>query len=150
MCGEISDGSPVRTLIRSAYELEKAGSIGRAIERARQAIEQADCPDDQAAARVCLSYLLNHMGRFDEALALAEEAAGLEVGDARIRTGALMTRGICLTEFGRLEETEESLLEAMDLAREHGNRKALQKCLHVLSAGVYIPRGQFDLARASD
>ncbi|RLE19958.1 MAG: hypothetical protein DRJ65_19250 [Acidobacteria bacterium] len=140
-------------LIRKGYRLELSGDIGGAVDSARRALDLAtseNSASEKAAALVCLSYLFNHMGRYEEALNLAEQAVEFDGDNPRIRVDALMTHGICLSDLGRLEQTEKSLLRAMDLAREQGYKKALQKCLHVLSAGVYIPRGQFDLAIAAD
>ncbi len=140
-------------LIQQGYRLERSGDIGGAIESARRALEYASREEgacERAAALTCLSYLFNHMGKFEEALEFAGQAIALEPEDPKTRANALMTHGICLSDLGRLEQTENSLLLSMDLAREYGFRMALQKCLHVLSAGVYIPRGQFDLAIAAD
>lgn len=141
----------IRDLIRRASALEKAGEMAKALEIARRAFEAASGePALQASAGSCLAYLHNHLGRFDEALIWAQRAVDLVSEDRPTRAEALLIRGICLSDLGELETTEASLLEAMELARESGARHTLQHCLHVLSAGVYIPRGNFELALAAD
>ncbi len=143
----------VAALIRESYELERGGDVGSAVAGARHALDLAvrcDYQKERSAALVCLAYLCDHMGKFEQALVLVEEAVGLSGSFPRVHIDALLTRGICLSDIGDLDRTEDSLLKAMELAREEGYRKALQKCLHVLSAGVYIPRGQFELALAAD
>ncbi|RLE27109.1 MAG: hypothetical protein DRJ61_01100 [Acidobacteria bacterium] len=143
----------VAALIQESYELERSGDVGSAVAEARQALDLAvryDYQRERSAALVCLAYLYNHMGKFEQALELAEEAVGLSASFPRVHVDALMTRGVCLSDIGDLDRTEDSLLKAMELAREEGYREALQKCLHVLSAGVYIPRGSFELAVAAD
>ena len=143
----------IHKLIQESFESERSGDIGAAIQTARDAFEQADSHGgdrERAAALACLAYLYNHIGKFDEALKLAEDAVGLSGDDPKVQVDALTTQGICLSDLGRLAQTEQRLLAAMELAREQGYLKAIQKCLHVLSAGVYLPRGQFELAIAAD
>lgn len=138
-------------MVRQAAELEKAGDMPGALALARRALEEsADTPALRAAVSSCLAYIHNHLGKFEEALRWADNAVEDAIGDAPARAEALLIRGICLSDLGRLDETEASLRESMTLARESGARRTLQRCLHILSSGVYILKGEFDLALASD
>lgn len=141
----------IRELIHQASALEKSGDMAQALALARRAFEEAAGSDVlQASASSCCAYLQNHLGNFDEALDWAQRAVDLAVEDPATRAEALLTRGLCLSDLGRWKETDSSLQEAMALARESGSHHTLQRCLHVLSAGVYIPRGDFELALAAD
>ena len=142
-----------RLLIEDASALEAAGDIAGALRKAREALTlcSSDANErERSAALSCLAYLLNHMGRFEDALQKAGEAVECAPSRSSEYVDALLSRGICLSDLGRLEETEHSLIEAMELARELGRKDALQRGLHVLSAGVYLPRGDFERARAND
>jgi DNA-binding SARP family transcriptional activator/tetratricopeptide (TPR) repeat protein len=58
--------------------------------------------------------------------------------------------GNCAAETSSLGEAEALYRSAADLARETGYPRGLMAALHGLAAGVYLPRGQFDLALAAD
>ncbi|MGC8874747.1 MAG: hypothetical protein ACP5SI_09935 [Chloroflexia bacterium] len=63
---------------------------------------------------------------------------------------AWQTLGNCAAETGALREVESGYRRAADLAREIGYSWGQVAALHGLAAGIYLPRGQFDLAPAAD
>lgn len=81
---------------------------------------------------------------------MAQEALDHTTPDSRSRADALRILGSCAHEAGDLAAAEEFYHSAIDIARQNGFHNALQSCLHSLSACVYIPRGQFELALAAD
>ena len=148
-----TDDESIRKLISDAYALERDGDVGAAVRTAREAVDLSETSGleaDRSAALTCMAYLYDHLGRFDEALELCDRAVELSPERNELRVEALLTRGICLSDLGRTAATEESLLEALDIARELGLKKAIQRGLHLLSSCVYLLRGRFDLAIASD
>ncbi|MCX7670112.1 MAG: hypothetical protein N2439_08570 [Anaerolineae bacterium] len=58
--------------------------------------------------------------------------------------------GMCATETDAVAESEGYYRQAVALARTLGDPLLLLRALHNLAAGVYLPRGQFDLALAAD
>jgi DNA-binding SARP family transcriptional activator len=74
----------------------------------------------------------------------------LAARDAPSRADAFQVLANCATEIGSLAEAEAHYRSAADLAREIGYHRAQAAALHGLAAGVYLPRGQFDLALAAD
>ncbi len=149
----MSSPPSIAALIEESYALEGAGDLGAALQRARQALEDAHAGGDVSlgvAARVCLAHIHYHLGHYDQAMVQAETALAHAAPDAPEQPEALRILGNCAHEMGDLGLAEALYHQAIDLARQLGNRRALQTCLHSLSACVYIPRGQFELALAAD
>ena len=143
----------ITALTQKSYALEQAGEIGAALQLARQALERARAagmPAELAAALVCTAHSLHHLGHYGEARDLAEEALTHAAPISRTRADALRILGSCAHETGNLEAAERFYHLSIDVARQLGYHRALQSCLHSLSACVYIPRGQFELALAAD
>jgi len=143
----------IAELIEESYALEGAGDLGAALQRAQQALADAHAAGDVAlavAARVCLALIQYHLGHYDQARVQAETALAHATHDAPEQAAALGILGNCAHEMGDLVLAEAFYRQAIDLARQLGNHRALQTCLHSLSACVYIPRGQFELALAAD
>jgi len=144
---------PVANLIEESYALERAGDIGAALQRARQTLDAAlEAADAQAmaAAQVCVAYCELRLGHFDRARTMATEALQYAGPQTRSRADAWRILGDCAHEAGDLATAESYYQQAIDLGRQLGSSYVLHRCLHSLSACVYIPRGQFDLALATD
>jgi DNA-binding SARP family transcriptional activator len=143
----------VADLIEESYALERAGDIGAALQRAGQALEQALYAAEAqaiAAAQVCVAYCELRLGHYDRARTLAQEALSQAGPQARARADAWRILGDCAHEAGDLPSAETFYQQAIDLGRQLGSPYILHRCLHSLSACVYIPRGQFELALAAD
>ncbi|MBN1811380.1 MAG: tetratricopeptide repeat protein, partial [Anaerolineae bacterium] len=145
--------SLIAGIIEESYALKRSGDIGAALRRAREALEKARAFDEDesiAAALVCIARILYYLGHYDEAQCRAEEAL-LHAGfQAHARADALRLLGDCAHEAGDLTTAESYYRRAIDLSRQLGYTYSLHRCLHSLAACIYIPRGQFDLALASD
>ncbi|MEA3334856.1 MAG: tetratricopeptide repeat protein [Chloroflexota bacterium] len=143
----------VSALIEESYALERTGQIGPALRRARKALEEAHvsgADEEVAAALTGVAHCQHHLGHYEQACALAEQALAHTSPDSRARVDALRILGSCAHESGDLTTAEQFFHCAIDIARELGHYHALQSCLHSLAACVYIPRGQFELAQAAD
>ncbi len=90
------------------------------------------------------------LGHYEQARTLAEQALTHTDPDAPSRADALLVLGNCATETNDLAAGEDFYRRAIDLSQQLGYYRALFRGLHDMSAGVYIPRGQFDLALAAD
>ena len=134
-----------------AYERSEA--IPAALQRAGKALETARAlgePEALAAALVSVARLRFRLGQYDTAEALAGEAVSLAAPDAPALAAAYQVLANCAAETGRLVEAEAYYRSAADLAREIGYHWAQAAAMHGLAAGVYLPRGRFDLALAAD
>ncbi len=149
----MNPNAAIAAMIEESYALERSGDVGAALRTAREALGEAERGGDPATiavAMVCVAYILDHLGHYDQAQALAEEALTHAAPDARSRADALRILGDCAHEAGDLATAEGFYLQAVDLGRQLSYRYVVHRCLHSLSACVYIPRGQFDLALAAD
>ncbi len=149
----MSESQSVAMLIEESLALERAGELAAALQKARQAVELAKYsgdPASQAAALNCEGYIYFRGGEFAAARRLAEEALKLAPPESIILTDILLLLGICATETDDLAGGEIYYRRAINLARLQGYDRALTRSLHNLSAGIYTPHGQFDLAIASD
>jgi DNA-binding SARP family transcriptional activator/Tfp pilus assembly protein PilF len=151
------ESQPVASLIEESYALERAGNIGAALQRAGLALEKARHAAEAAAntgaiaaAQVCVAYCELRLGHYDRARIMAEEALVHASPQARARADAWRILGDCAHEAGNLAAAETFYQQAIDLGRQLGSAYVLHRCLHSLSACVYIPRGQFELALAAD
>jgi DNA-binding SARP family transcriptional activator len=143
----------VANLIEESYALERAGDIGAALQKAGQALDKAlDAAEAEAiaAAQACVAFCELRLGHYDRARTVAEEALSHAGPQARPRADALRILGDCAHEAGDLVTAETFYQQAIDLGRQLGSPYVLHRCLHSLSACVYIPRGQFELALAAD
>lgn len=143
----------VFTLVEQSRELERAGQMSAALERARAALEHARATNDalgMATALNCLAFLHFRLGHYGQARDLAEQALTHAPSQSPAYADALLMLGMCATETNDLTAGEEFYHRAIDLSRQLGYDRALVRGLHNLAAGVYTPRGQFDLALAAD
>ncbi len=143
----------VTELIDQSYALGRAGQIGAAFQRAQEALTVARAdgePDAIAAALLCLAMVQFRLGHYADALQLGEEALTHTSTAAPRHVEALLMLGMCATETSDLDAGEDFYRRALDLSRQFDHVSLLQRSLVNLAAGVYIPRGQFDLALAAD
>jgi DNA-binding SARP family transcriptional activator len=150
----VSDLPPaIAELIEESLALERSGNIGAALRRARETLDKAtalDEPEAIAAALTCVAFLQFRTGSYAEAQSLAEQALTHAPPDVPARADALLVLGMCATETHDLTVGEDYYRRAIHLSRQLGYDRALLRGLHNLSAGIYMPRGQFELSLAAD
>jgi len=143
----------VTELIDQSFVLERAGDVSAAFQQAKQALAQAqliDQPLTVAAAQNCLATLHFRTGHHTEAQGYAKQALDTAPGDSPSCADALIILGNCAAETHSLIEAEAFFHRAANLSRLIGYPLAQLRSLHGLGQGVYLPRGQFDLALASE
>lgn len=149
----MGETASITQLIEESQTLERSGDIADAVRRASLALDRARSdgePAAIAAALNCAAFLQFRLGHFERARAMAEEGACQAPADALARADAFLLLGMCATETSDLRAGEDFYLRAIDLGRELGYPRALLRGLHNLAAGVYMPRGQFELALAAN
>jgi DNA-binding SARP family transcriptional activator len=145
--------SSIAELIDESRALERSGDIGAAFQRAQQAVSLAQASGESeaiAAALNCVATAQFRLGHYEQARALADQALAHAASDSPARARALLLKGSCAGETNSLDEAEAFLYQAADLSRQIGHHTVRAAALHNLSAAVYLPRGQFDLALAAD
>jgi tetratricopeptide (TPR) repeat protein len=111
------DGGSATIGIRAALVGLHAGAADRAEPPLRAALESATRAPDRGAVLACLAYVLTDLGRIDEALAAAEEAASLADEDdvvAQVTWRAANAR--CLAARGRHRDARALVRLALRLA----------------------------------
>ncbi len=144
---------PIQALIAKSQELERAGDVGGAFQSAREALERARSENDSeiiAPALVRMAYVEYRLGHYDQARALAKEALTHASTGAPVCADAWLIQGNCAAETVSLTDAEAFYHRAADLSRETGYALVRMRALHCLGQGVYMPRGQFDLALAAN
>ncbi|MEW5988068.1 MAG: BTAD domain-containing putative transcriptional regulator [Chloroflexota bacterium] len=139
--------------IGRCYALERRGEVGLALRQAGEALALAETlaePEAMAAALVCLATVRFRLGHYEEACALAEQALVHAASFSAACADALLIRGNCAAETYSLTDAEVYYHRAAELGREGGFDRIRMRALHGLSQGVYMPRGQFELALAAD
>lgn len=132
---------------------EQSEAIPATLQRAGLALEAARSKGDPATlaeALVRVARLRFRLGQYDAAETLASEAVVLAALDAPALAVAYQVLANCAAETDSLSEAEAYYRSAADLAREIGYHWAQVAAMHGLAAGVYLPRGRFDLALAAD
>jgi DNA-binding SARP family transcriptional activator len=143
----------ISDLIAESLTQERSGNIGVAFQRAQEALEEAKAseqPEAVAAALACVAHIQFRVGQYDEARILAEEALTHTASESRARADALLLLGLCAAETDDPAAAEDFYHRAIELSRKLAYYRALLRSLHNLSAGVYVPRGQFELSIAAD
>lgn len=143
----------IARLVDESYALELSGDVAAALQRARQAVEMAETLEDptaKATALVALAFVHFRQGRYDTAISLAIKALDWASAETTARADALLVLGMCATETDDLVAGEEYYRCVIDLGRQLGYHRVVIRALHNLSAGVYMPRGQFALSLAND
>jgi DNA-binding SARP family transcriptional activator len=131
--------------------LERSGSLTSAQRLADEALASAGndfCA--RAAALVSLARLSFRRGDYSAACAQAHEAITLAPADEATCAEATWLMGACRLETDDMLGGERLLRFATCLARRIPLPRLLCQCLHSLASGVYMPRGEFDLALAAD
>ncbi|MBC7227392.1 MAG: hypothetical protein H5T61_09170 [Thermoflexales bacterium] len=145
--------SSVVSLVEESLALERAGDVAAALRKANAALREArqrDAPEVTAQALLALAHIRFQLGQYQVAGELATEALALAPLDSPYRAEALLRLGVCAAANFSLDEAETLLLQAADLSREVGCVQIRFRALHSLAAGIYIARGQFDLALAAE
>lgn len=145
--------SSVVSLIEESLALERAGDIAAALRKANTVLREArqmNVPEVTAQALLALAHIRFQLGQYQAARELAAEALPLVPPDSPSRAEALFRLGVCAAVDFSLGEAETLLLQAADLSREVGCVRTRFRALHSLAAGIYIARGQFDLALAAE
>jgi DNA-binding SARP family transcriptional activator/Tfp pilus assembly protein PilF len=153
MTDEAGSANEVAKLIEESRRLERVGEVAAAIRLAKQAFQLAESRQDsenQAAANVALAYAYMRLGMYPETRALCKKVLELSTIDSPARVDALLHLGTCAAETDDMAGAEDYYRQAIDLSRQIGYDRALIRGLHDLSAGVYMPRGQFALSLAAD
>ena len=157
------------------YELEallaesqahiNAGDISAGLRKSRLAFDLAkNRLQLNLAAAALLAQAKAHfrLGHYSETADLAHQAvqqteAGadtetVESADQRnsIRAQACLLLGQCAAETDDLPMSENYLHQTIELCRMSGEVDLLIHGLHSMSAGIYMPRGQYALALAAD
>lgn len=133
--------------------LERSGDIAAALRAARRALDLARSLHDtpgEAAARVAMADCRFRLGQYRAAEADARAALALAPADSPACVEALLRLASCVVQRGALAEAETTSRRAADIARAIGHQALLARALHSLAAGIYLTRGQFDLALAAD
>ena len=145
--------STISSLIGQSQASSRAGHVGAAFRMAQQALDLAQEEEDRAAlanATGHLAYLHFRLGRYQSSQVLAGDALAYAAADSAVRVDALLLLGLNAAETDDPDAAEGYYHQAIDLARQQDYAEALIRGLHNLAAGVYIPRGRFDLALAVD
>lgn len=143
----------VHDLVLASQNFERAGNIPAALQNAQRALQVArelNHPQSIAEALVCLAKVRFRLGTYATAAALSEEARSLAQADSTVMVDAWQVAANCAAETDSLEKAEACYMKAADLARELGYSRGRYAALHGIAAGVYLPRGQFDLALAAE
>lgn len=111
---------------------------------------QTGPPAVLAEALIALARLRYRLGQYKMAQALADEVLALTDARSPLRADAWQVLANCAVDTGLLTLAESYYRLAADLARETGYHRGQVAALHGLAAGVYFPRGHFDLALAAD
>lgn len=146
-----------RSLIQLALQCEQTGDIAGALRLARRALQAArsrGLPLECALALNAVARYRFRLGQYAEARALAQEALDLtdplQEEPAAAHAEALLLLGMCALETNSLAECEAYYRRAANLAREIGHALLFQRAMHNLGSGVYLTRGQFELAITVD
>lgn len=133
--------------------LERSGDIAAALRAAHCALDLARTLHDtpgEAAAYVAITDCCFSLGQYRAAEADAQAALALAQVDSPTYIEALLRLASCLAQRGALAEAEIALRQAADIARTIGHHALFARALHTLAAGIYLTRGQFELALAAD
>lgn len=142
--------NPVKNLLDESVELENKGEFGQAINLVQQAVtylENTHSSDqDKAIALIRLGRLEFRLGHYRRAHKITDE--GLKIAHLKSEAAieGMITNAVVMAETDDLAGAEKELTQVVELCRELGLDKILYRALHDLAVGVYMPRGQFELA----
>lgn len=143
----------VAQLLDTSLASERAGEIGAALQCAQAALEQARAEGNSETVATALNRVAQvyfRLGHYEQARTLAQQSLTHTLSHSSARAEALLILGNCAAETNALAEAESLYHHAADLSRAIGCHRVRARALHGLGQGVYMPRGQFDLALAAD
>ncbi|MBP7686472.1 MAG: hypothetical protein KA765_01120 [Thermoflexales bacterium] len=149
----MTTANSITDLIDQSFVLERAGEVSAAFQQAKHALAQAQTLSETpiiAAAQNCLATLHFRTGHHAAAQDYARQTLNLAATDSTAYADALIILGNCAAETHSLIEAEAFFHRAANLSRLIGYPLAQLRSLHGLGQGVYLPRGQFDLALAAE
>jgi len=149
----VDTSTTIAELIDQSFVLERAGDISAAFQHAKRVLEQAQAAgqrDNVIAAQNCLATLHFRTGHYAEAQEYASQILKTVISESTDYADALIMLGNCAAETHSLLEAEAFFHRAGNLSRLIGYPLAQLRSLHGLGQGVYLPRGQFDLALAAE
>lgn len=152
----MSTSDEIVRLIDEALAVEcTSADIAASLRLARRAQALADesgQPTAMAAARVAVARYRFRLGQYAQARGLAQQALDLTTppddGNSIVHADAMLMVGMCASETAPLDDAEQILLQASDLAREIGHPVLRLRTLQNL-ADLYGLRGRFSLALAA-
>jgi DNA-binding SARP family transcriptional activator len=133
-----------------AYEpTEEIAAVLQQAELALASARGLGDPAAIAAALVGVARLRFRLGQYEAARGLGREALSTAAPHSPAAVDAWQVLGNCAAETSSLAEAESCYRAAGELARELGYHRGRAAALHGLAAGVYLPRGQFELVLAA-
>ncbi len=139
-------------LINECLAREQTADIPGALRWAQDELEAARTTGQTAAiaaALVAVGRLRFRLGQYAMAQAAATEALSLAPTRSPICADAWQVLANCAADTESPAQAEAYYRLAADVARETDHPRACVAALHGLAAGVYFPRGQFELALAA-
>lgn len=139
--------------LAESQKQERAGNLSEAIVLARQALVlSSESGDNESAgqALVACAQAYFRLGNYSECENLVHQALERVGEESQVRVDGLRILGVSALETNRMNEGEDYLRTSIALSRQLGSDHQLARSLHNLSAGVYMPRGQFDLSLQAD
>jgi len=141
---------PLSVLYDESSELEYKGEYSQAISRIQQAqefVSENHLPvSEQARAMIRIGWLEFLMGHYAQAYAITEKGLKLAEPKSVNTYDGLVNIAAIKAETSDLAGAEQYYTQAIELCRELGTEDILWRGLHGVAVGVYLPRGQFDLA----
>jgi DNA-binding SARP family transcriptional activator len=143
----------VKNLIQESRRFEGVGELTAAIRQAKQAMRLAISLADlegESDAMIALAHAYLRLGSYSDAHHLCEQVLKIAGEESPARADALLYLGTCASETDDIDLAEDYYRRAIDFTRQIGYDRALIIGLHDLSAGVYMPKGQFALSLAAE
>ena len=155
----------ISELIKDSLELVQAGKADTGLKQALSAYALAEAGRDclkQALALLAQAEAYFRLGQYPQAIDLSKKAIDLasekesspnpdeKIDAMYVLAYAFYRLGCCAGETDSLGSPVPYFHRAIELCRAVGEKRILARCLHSLSAGVYMPRGQFALSLATD
>ncbi|MDD5371750.1 MAG: bacterial transcriptional activator domain-containing protein [Anaerolineaceae bacterium] len=159
------ESDQIEKLVSESKAHIRAGEIGEGLRKSRLAFDRNrnnPNPRWSSAALIAQADGYFRLGQYSETIALAHQADLLieSAGDqfcedsqsvrSLIHAQVCLLLGRCDAETDDLDAAESFLHQAIAMSRVTSDDRTLMRGLHSLSAGVYMPRGQYSLSIAAD
>lgn len=141
------------TRIEQIRTLCQAGKVAAAFDLAQRNLTRAEKEGsviERAEALIALAHVHFRLGHYTQAQTLLHQALAQTPADHPLQVEALIHLGMCAAETDAPDEAEGHYRRAVDLSRMLGYEDAFYRGLHALAVGIYVPRGQFELALTMD